>query len=83
MHILYFMLDSLWALLCGRVIGSTPLLHEDAADIRSPFAIAYAPPATVKVKDGNKTITVPCPAFCDIIKFKYEAPEPGGPAVRK
>ena len=25
MHILYFMLDSLWALLCVRVIGSTPL----------------------------------------------------------
>ena len=68
----------------GRSVkGSTPLLHEDAADIRSPFAIAYAPPATVKVKDGNKTITVPCPAFCDIIKFKYETPEPGGPAVRK
>lgn len=68
----------------GRSIkGSTYLLHEDAALIRSPFAIAYAPPATVKVKDGNKTVNVPCPAFCDVIKFKYEAPEPGGPAVRR
>ena len=68
----------------GRSVkGSTSLLHEDAALIRSPFAIAYAPPATVKVKDGKKTVNVPCPAFCDIITFKYEAPEPGGPAVRR
>ena len=68
----------------GRSVkGSTTLLHEDSALVRSPFAIAYAPPATVKVKDGNKTVSVPCPAFCEVIKFKYEAPEPGGPAVRR
>ena len=68
----------------GRSIkGSTSLLHEDAALIRSPFAILYAPPASVKVKDGNTTVNVPCPAFCDIIRFKYDAPEPGGPAVRR
>lgn len=68
----------------GRPIkGSSSLLHEDAALVRSPFAIAYAPPGAVKVKDGNKTVSVPCPAFCEVIKFKYEAPEPGGPAVRR
>ena len=68
----------------GRSVkGSASLLHEDADLIRSPFAILYAPPASVKVKDGNKTISVPCPAFCDVIRFKYEAPEPGGPAVRR
>ena len=68
----------------GRSVkGSTSLLHEDAALVRSPFAILYAPPASVKVKDGNTTVNVPCPAFCDIIRFKYDAPEPGGPAVRR
>ena len=68
----------------GRSVkGSTSLLHEDAALIRSPFAILYAPPASVKVKDGNTTVNVSCPAFYDIIRFKYDAPEPGGPAVRR
>jgi hypothetical protein len=68
----------------GRSVkGSTSLLHEDAALIRSPFVIAYAPAASVKVKVDKKTETMFCPAFCDVIRFKYDAPEPGGPAVRR
>ena len=65
----------------GRTFsGSTTLLHEDAALIRTPFAIAYAPAASVKA--GKKTPAVNYPAFCDTVTFQYEMPEPGSPAER-
>ena len=65
----------------GRTFsGSTPLLHEDADLIRTPFAITYAPAASVKA--SKKTPAVNYPVFCDTVKFLYEMPDPGSPAER-
>ena len=65
----------------GRTFsGSTPLLHEDADLIRTPFAITYAPAASVKA--SKKTPAVNYPVFCDTVKFQYEMPDPGSPAER-
>ena len=78
--------DVTWAGLLGNgrtIIGSTTLLHEDAALIRTPFAIAYAPAASAKVASGKTTATVKYPAFCEVISFKYSGPEPGAPAERR
>ena len=75
-----------WTGLLGNgraVIGSTTLLHEDAALIRTPFAVAYAPAASKKVKSGKTTTTVKYPVFCDVISFKYDGPPPGEPAERR
>ena len=78
--------DVTWAGLLGNgrtIIGSTTLLHEDVALIRTPFAIAYAPAASAKVASGKTTATVKYPAFCEVISFKYSGPEPGAPAERR
>ncbi len=75
--------DVVWTgyLANGRTFsGSTPLLHEDADLIRTPFAVTYAPAASVKA--SKKTPAVNYPVFCDIVKFLYEMPEPGSPAER-
>ena len=75
-----------WTGLLGNgraVIGSTTLLHEDAALIRTPFAVAYAPAASKKVKSGKTPTTVKYPVFCDVISFKYDGPPPGEPAERR
>ena len=75
--------DVVWTgyLANGRTFsGSTTLLHEDADLIRTPFAITYAPAASVKA--GKKTPAVNYPVFCDTVKFLYEMPEPGSPAER-
>ena len=67
----------------GRTFsGSTTLLHEDTDLIRTPFAITYAPAASVKVKSGKTMATVKYPAFCDTVTFQYDMPEPGSPAER-
>ena len=63
--------------------GSTTLLHEDATLIRAPFAVAFAPAETVKVKSGNTTRAVKYQEFCDIVTFKYYGQEPGSPAERR
>jgi len=60
--------------------GSTPLLHEDAALIRAPFAITFAPAASVKA--SKKTPAVNYPVFCDTVTFQYYMPEAGSPAER-
>ena len=65
----------------GRTFaGATPLLHEDADLIRMPFAITFAPAASVKA--GKKAPAVNYPEFCDTVMFQYEMPEPGSPAER-
>ena len=77
--------DVVWTgyLANGRTFsGSTTLLHEDAALIRTPFAITYAPAASVKVKTGKTTSTVKYPVFCDTVMFQYDMPAPGSPAER-
>ena len=78
--------DVTWAGLLGNgrsIIGSTKLLHEDAARIRTPFAVLYAPAASAKVASGKTLATVKYPAFCERISFKYSGPEPGEPAERR
>ena len=78
--------DVTWAGLLGNgrsIIGSTTLLHEDAARIRTPFAVVYAPAGSAKVANGKTTATVKYPAFCEVVSFKYSGPEPGAPAERR
>ena len=75
--------DVVWTgyLANGRTFsGSTTLLHEDADLIRTPFAVTYAPAASVKA--SKKTPAVNYPVFCDIVKFLYDMPAPGSPAER-
>ena len=75
--------DVVWTgyLANGRTFsGSTTLLHEDAALIRTPFAITFAPAASVKA--SKKTPAVNYPVFCDTVMFQYDMPPPGSPAER-